>query len=199
MKRFISVLLVIALLVPMLCVDVFAANHPVNDFAELRDAIADAENGDEITVTKNIELTETLVIRGKNITLKANNLLINARDALTTDEVKNTMFVIKDSSVKFDGLTLSGSEKNRIIYSENSTIELNNASISNGCPGSDSKINPGGGIFLRGGSLTATNTVFSNNKPGSATGLPQGDGDKNGGAIYVGSDSTDITIEGEAL
>lgn len=196
MKRFISVLLVIALLVPMLCVDVFAESKTVSDFADLKDAIADAENGDEITVTKNIELTETLVIRGKNITLKANNLLINARDALTTDEVKNTMFVIKDSSVKFDGLTLSGSEKNRIIYSENSTIELNNASISNGCPGSDSKINPGGGIFLRGGSLTATNTVFSNNKPGSATGLPQGDGDLNGGAIYSGSTKADIKITG---
>lgn len=186
----------IALLVPMLCVDVFAADKTVSDFAELKDAIADAENGDEITVTKNIELTETLVIRGKNIILKANNLLINARDALTTDEVKSTMFVIKDSSVKFYGLTLSGSEKNRIIYSENSTIELNNASISNGCPGSDSKINPGGGIFLRGGSLTAINTVFSNNKPGSATGLPQGDGDKNGGAIYSGSTKADIKITG---
>ena len=196
MRKIISILLTLAMILPMVAVPVKAAPVSVGTFDDLKAAIENAENGDVITVTKNIELTETLVISGKNITFSANNLLINARDALITDQVKNTMFVIKDSTVKFDGLTLSGSEKNRIIYSENSAIELNNASISNGCPGSDSKINPGGGIFLRGGSLTATNTVFSNNKPGTNTKLSQGDGDLNGGAIYSGSTKTDIKITG---
>ena len=196
MRKIISILLTLAMILPMVAVPVKAAPVNVGTFDDLKAAIKNAENGDVITVTKNIELTETLVIENKNITLSANNLLINARDALITDQVKNTMFVIKDSTVKFDGLTLSGSEKNRIIYSENSAIELNNASISKGCPGSDSKINPGGGIFLRGGSLTATNTVFSNNKPGTNTKLTQGDGDLNGGAIYSGSTETTITISG---
>lgn len=197
MKRFISVLLVIALLVPMLCVDVFAANHPVNDFAELKKAIASAANGDVITVASNITLDETLAIENKNITIKGtSSLAILGKNALTNNDIKNTMFVIRNSKVKFDGLTLGGNKMNRIIYSEKSDIELNKASINDGCPGNNSKINPGGGIFLRGGSLKATDTTFTGNTPGTNNKLPEGDGDKNGGAIYVGSDSTDITIEG---
>ena len=202
MKRFISVLLVIALLVPMLCVDVFAADYPVNDFDELKSAIANAENGDVITVSGDITMTETLVINGKDITITGSGK-ISATSALNdVDTRENTLFVINNSTVKFNGLdenqklTLDGDLKNRIIYSEGSTIELTNAVVTKGCPGSDSKINPCGGIFLRGGSFTATNTVFSNNKPGSATGLPQGDGDLNGGAIYSGSTKADIKITG---
>jgi uncharacterized repeat protein (TIGR01451 family)/uncharacterized repeat protein (TIGR02543 family) len=202
MKRFISVLLVIALLVPMLCVDVFAADHQVKDFDELKAAIASAANGDVITVASNITLDETLAIENKSITIKGSGK-ISADNALTTVATrKNTLFVINNSTVKFNGLdenqklTLDGDLKNRIIYSEGSTIELTNAVVTKGCPGDNSNINPGGGIFLRGGSLTATDTVFSNNKPGSATGLPQGDGDLNGGAIYSGSTKADITITG---
>lgn len=202
MKRFISVLLVIALLVPMLCVDVFAADHQVKNFDELKAAIVSAASGDVITVASNITLDETLAIENKNITIKGSGK-ISADNALTTVATrKNTLFVINNSTVKFNGvdenqkLTLDGDLKNRIIYSEGSTIELTNAVVTKGCPGSDSKINPGGGIFLRGGSFTATNTVFSNNKPGSATGLPQGDGDLNGGAIYSGSTKADIKITG---
>ena len=191
-------MLVIALLVPMLCVDVFAADHQVKDFDELKAAIASAASGDVITVASNITLDETLAIENKNITIKGTSALaILAKNALTNNvEVKNTMFVIRNSKVKFDGLTLGGNKMNRIIYSEKSDIELNKASINDGCPGDNSNINPGGGIFLRGGSLTATDTVFSNNKPGSATGLPQGDGDLNGGAIYSGSTKADIKIIG---
>lgn len=192
----------IALLVPMLCVDVFAESKMVNDFADLKDAIASAANGDVITVASNITLDETLAIENKSITIKGSGK-ISADNALTTVATrKNTLFVINNSTVKFNGvdenqkLTLDGDLKNRIIYSEGSTIELTNAVVTKGCPGSDSKINPGGGIFLRGGSLTATDTVFSNNKPGSATGLPQGDGDLNGGAIYSGSTKADIKITG---
>ena len=197
MKRFISVLLVIALLVPMLCVDVFAANHPVNDFAELKKAIASAANGDVITVASNITLDETLAIENKNITIKGtSSLAILGKNALTNNDIKNTMFVIRNSKVKFDGLTLGGNKVNRIIYSEKSDIELNKASINDGCPGNNSKINPGGGIFLRGGSLTATDTEFSGNTPGTNDTLKQGDGDKNGGAIYSGSTKADITITG---
>lgn len=187
----------IALLVPMLCVDVFAESKTVSDFAGLKTAIASAANGDVINVASNITLDETLAIENKNITIKGtSSLAILGKNALTNNDIKNTMFVIRNSKVKFDGLTLGGNKMNRIIYSEKSDIELNKASINDGCPGNNSNINPGGGIFLRGGSLKATDTTFSGNTPGTAEGLPKGDGDKNGGAIYVGSDSTDITIEG---
>lgn len=190
----------IALLVPMLCVDVFAADHQVKDFDELKAAIASAASGDVITVASNITLDETLAIENKNITIKGTSALaILAKNALTNNvEVKNTMFVIRNSKVKFDGLTLGGNKMNRIIYSEKSDIELNKASINDGCPGDNSNINPGGGIFLRGGSLTATNTDFIGNTPGTNPdkSLQDGNGDKNGGAIYTGKESANITITG---
>lgn len=197
MKRFISVLLVIALLVPMLCVDVFAENKTVSDFTGLKDAIAQAEDGDVITVSGDITLTDTIVIESKkNITIKGSGK-ISADKALTTVETrKNTLFLINNSTVTFNGLTLDGAKKNRVIYSESSKLTLTGAKVINGCPGDKANINPGGGIFLRGGSLTATDTDFIGNTPGTNDKLQQGDGDKNGGAIYVGSVSTDITIEG---
>ena len=199
MKRFISVLLVIALLVPMLCVDVFAESKTVSDFTGLKDAIASASEGDVINVASNITLDETLAIENKNITIKGtSSLAILGKNALTNNDIKNTMFVIRNSKVKFDGLTLGGNKMNRIIYSENSNIELNKASINDGCPGNNSNINPGGGIFLRGGSLTATNTDFIGNTPGTNPdkSLQDGNGDKNGGAIYTGKESANITITG---
>lgn len=193
----------IVLLVPMLCVDVFAENKTVSDFTGLKDAIAQAENGDTITVNRDIAMTETLVINGKDITITGSSKIsadsqVSVTDPAANPNVKNTLFAIKDSNVTFEGLTLSGSDKNRVIYSEGSEITLTDAKVINGCPGNNSNINPGGGIFLRGGSLTATNTDFIGNTPGTNLDktLPEGDRDKNGGAIYVGSEDTDITING---
>lgn len=194
----------IALLVPMLCVDVFAEEKTVNNFTDLKQAIANAGEGDILNVASNITLDETLAIENKNITIKGSGK-ISADNALTTvDTRKNTLFVINNSTVKFNGLdenqklTLDGDLKNRIIYSENSTIELTNAVVTKGCPGNNSNINPGGGIFLRGGSLKATNTDFIGNTPGTNDdkSLPEGDRDLNGGAIYTGKESADITITG---
>ena len=195
MRKIISILLTLAMILPMVAVPVKAAPESVGTFGDLKAAIAD-ENVSEITVSSNITLTETILIENKNITLSGNISILATESLTNNNDVKNTMFVIKNSTVKFDGLTLAGNSKNRIIYSENSTIELNNASINDGCPGDNSTINPGAGIFLKGGSLTANSTVFSNNKPGSATGLGDGHGDKNGGAIYSGNTETTITITG---
>ena len=196
MKRFISVLLVIALLVPMLCVDVFAADKTVSDFTGLKAAIAQAEDGDAITVASNITLDETLAIENKNITIKGSGKISAASALNNVNTRKNTLFYINGSTVTFNGLTLDGAKINRVIYSEASKITLTDAKVINGCPGSDSNINPGGGIFLRGGSLTATNTDFTGNTPETNQNLPAGDKDFNGGAIYSGSTKADITITG---
>lgn len=197
MKRFISVLLVIALLVPMLCVDVFAESKTVNNFAGLKKEIANAQDGDVITVSGDITLTGTIVIENKkNITITGSGK-INAASALNNvKDRENTLFYIKGSNVTFKGLTLDGAKKNRVVYAEGSELTLTGAKVINGCPGNNSNINPGGGIFLRGGSLTATNTDFIGNTPGTNDNLKQGDGDKNGGAIYSGSTKADITITG---
>lgn len=189
----------IALLVPMLCVDVFAANKTVSDFTGLKDAIVQAEDGDTITVNRDIAMTETLVIENKNNITITGSGKINAASALNNvKDRENTLFYIKGSNVTFKGLTLDGAKINRVIYSEGSKITLTDAKVINGCPGDNSNINPGGGVFLRGGSLTATNTDFIGNTPGTNNdkSLPEGDRDLNGGAIYTGKESANITITG---
>ena len=189
----------IALLVPMLCVDVFAADKTVNNFAELKKEIANAQDGDVITVSGDITLTGTIVIENKkNITITGSGK-INAASALNNvKDRENTLFYIKGSNVTFKGLTLDGAKKNRVVYAEGSELTLTGAKVINGCPGNNSNINPGGGIFLRGGSLTATDTEFSGNTPGTNPdkSLQDGNGDKNGGAIYTGKESANITITG---
>lgn len=170
---------------------VFAAS--VSDFDGLKNAV---ENGDSsITITGNITVTETLEIKN-NVTISGGKTL-TAGNLITSDPKSgNIFFVNEGKTLKLDGVTLDGDNKARLIYSNGGKIELKDSTLQNGCPGDKAKANPGGGVFLRGGSLTATNTNFTGNTPGMNTTLPQGDGDLNGGAIYSGSTSANITITG---
>ena len=122
--------------------------------------------------------------------LKASNL------ATTEPESGNIFYVEEGKNFELENITLDGDKKARIIYSNGGILKITNSTIKNGFPGANAKANPGGGIFLRGGSLTATDTDFIGNTPGTNTALPKGDGDLNGGAIYSGSTKADITITG---
>ena len=202
MRKIISILLTLAMILPMVAVPVKAEAKTVSSFDELKAAIAD-ENVSEITLTSNIILTETLVISDKTITINGTGTIsadsqVSVADPAANPNVKNTLFAIKNSTVTFDGLTLDGNNQNRVIYSEGSELTFSNATITKGCPGDNSTINPGGGIFLIDGSLTATNTDFIGNTPGTNSDptLQAGDRDLNGGAIYTGKESANITITG---
>uniref|UniRef100_UPI00288AE506 MucBP domain-containing protein n=1 Tax=Peptoniphilus grossensis TaxID=1465756 RepID=UPI00288AE506 len=170
---------------------VFAATT-VTDFNGLKQAI---ETGtDDINVQGPINVTETLTIR-RDVKisgggLKASNL------ATTEPESGNIFYVEEGKNFELENITLDGDKKARIIYSNGGILKITNSTIKNGFPGANAKANPGGGIFLRGGSLTATDTDFIGNTPGTNTALPKGDGDLNGGAIYSGSTKADITITG---
>ena len=170
---------------------VFAATT-VTDFNGLKQAI---ETGtDDINVQGTINVTETLTIR-RDVKisgggLKASNL------ATAEPEIGNIFYVEEGKNFELENITLDGDKKARIIYSNGGILKITNSTIKNGFPGANAKVNPGGGIFLRGGSLTATNTDFIGNTPGTNDTLSQGDGDKNGGAIYSGSTKADITITG---
>lgn len=193
MRNIIFLLLIIMTTLFISNENVFAATT-VNDFTELKSSIETASDGDTINVNADIKLTDTLLISGKDITIKGSGTISAENSLKTVADRQNTLFVIKDSKVTFDGLTLDGASKNRVIYSENSKTTLTSAKITNGCPGDNANKNPGGGIFLQGGSLTATETEFKGNTPGTTQGLGKGDGDKNGGAIYSGSTESSITI-----
>ena len=183
--------MILALVLVLGKTPVFAAS--VSDFDGLKNAV---ENGDSsITITGNITVTETLEIKN-NVTISGGKTL-TAGNLITSDPKSgNIFFVNEGKTLKLDGVTLDGDNKARLIYSNGGKIELKDSTLQNGCPGDKAKANPGGGVFLRGGSLTATNTNFTGNTPGMNTTLPQGDGDLNGGAIYSGSTSANITITG---
>ena len=183
--------MVLALVLVLGKTPVFAAS--VSDFDGLKNAV---ENGDSsITITGNITVTETLEIKN-NVTISGGKTL-TAGNLITSDPKSgNIFFVNEGKTLKLDGVTLDGDNKARLIYSNGGKIELKDSTLQNGCPGDKAKANPGGGVFLRGGSLTATDTNFTGNTPGTNTKLPKGDGDLNGGAIYSGSTSANITITG---
>ncbi|MFR9296388.1 MAG: S-layer homology domain-containing protein [Aedoeadaptatus pacaensis] len=154
------------------------------------------ERGDKtITINGNITVTETLVI-DKNVKISGGTL--TAGNLIKDDDPNsgNIFYVNKGKELKLDGVTLDGNKQSRLIYSNGGTITLNESTLENGCPGDKAKANPGGGVFLRGGSFTATDTKFTGNTPGTNKTLPKGDGDVNGGAIYSGSTSATITITG---
>ena len=168
--------------------NVFAQATSVSDFNGLKKAISDGV--ENITISQDITVTKSLEIQ-KNVTISGSKLILG--DSFTSDQ----MFKVgKDVSLTLKNITLDGNQKGRLIYSNGGIISLTNGKIQNGFPGNQAEENPGGGIFLRGGSLTATDTEFTGNKPGTREDLPAGKGDKNGGAIYSGSEETDITITG---
>lgn len=167
--------------------NVFAQATKVSDFNGLKEAVA---QGGEIQVTREITVTDSLKIQN-NVTISGSKLILG--DGFTSDQ----MFEVgKDVSLTLKDITLDGNQKGRLIYSNGGIISLTNGEIQNGFPGDQAKENPGGGIFLRGGSLTATDTNFTGNTPGTNQTLGKGEGDLNGGSIYSGSTKADITITG---
>lgn len=183
--------MILALVLVLGKTPVFAAS--VSDFDGLKNAV---ENGDSsITITGNITVTETLEIKN-NVTITGGKIL-KAGNLIKEDPNSGNIFYVNEGkSLKLDGVTLDGDNKARLIYSNGGKIELKDSALQNGCPGDKAKANPGGGVFLRGGSLTATDTDFKNNTPGTTQGLGEGDRDLNGGAIYSGSTKADIKITG---
>ncbi len=188
-------LLILGLLLFAASENIFAAD--VRTFDDLKSAINNAADGEVININSPITLNETLVIENKSITI-GGNASLSASQSLKTNEITNTLFVVKNSNLSFKGLgpgqklTLNGAKINRIIYSENSNLTFENAELLNGCPANDASLNAGGGIFIDGGSLTARNTDFIGNASGDYPYLM----DRNGGAIYGGSRPTDIKITG---
>ena len=176
MKRFISVLLVIALLVPMLCVDVFAANKTVSDFAGLKAAITDASvteitlNGDLIA-DSTIEITRDIKISGGSIK--------SAMSGLTGADIKegNLFYIKGNHTLTLEDITLDGDNKCRLIRAQGAKLNLNNVIMKNGSTenlqrvdknGENDQNYSGGAILAEEGSVvTIKGGSFENNNTGT--------------------------------
>ncbi len=175
----------------------FAAEVNVSNEGELRTAVQ--TDGNTINLTGNIVLISPLEIKDKTLTING-AYTISPSSTFNTTDIKSTMIILDNSTITFNDVTLDGKGLNRIIYTKGSSpINLINATVKNGKPGENATQNPGRGILLSNRSnLTATNTNFLNNTPGTNINLSQysGERDKNGGSIYsVGADTV-ISITG---
>ncbi len=204
MKRFISVLLVIALLVPMLCVDVFAESKTVYNFADLKDAIAQAQDDDVITVNGDITITETLKIT-KNITIKSDGTKTLTSGSLMMDSIEGcNMFYVPDGkTLSLENITLDGDNKCRLIRAKGAKLNLTNVIMKNGSTEKVEKnsqtdqVYSGGAIYAEGSIVTIKGGSFENNNTG--TRALDGSRAAEGGAIklykselYINDETTTV-------
>lgn len=175
MKKLISVLLVIAMLVPMLCVDVFAQDHPVNDFVGLKQAISDAADGDVITVNDDITITQTLMIT-KNTTIKSDGAKTLTAGPLKMDSIEecNMFYVSGGKELSLDNITLDGANEARLIRAKGAKLNLTNVIMKNGSTEKVEKnsqtdqVYSGGAIYAEEGSIvTIKGGSFENNNTGT--------------------------------
>ncbi|SDD64219.1 Cna B-type domain-containing protein [Peptococcus niger] len=196
-NRIIRCLIVTLVLLTAFARPGLAADYNVSDEAGLRQAVANATSGDIITITGDLTLTKPLVIDKKTLTLKGMGILsanVGLKDS--NESVSNTLLIVKGGEVVVDGLTLDGKDVNRAIHATDAKLTLKGATITKGCPGGDASENPGGGVLLRGGSLTATDSHFSNNRPGTNATLSKPENAVSGAAIYTTDAETTIAIHG---
>lgn len=166
----------IALLVPMLCVDVFAESKTVNDFAELKDAIADA-SVTEITVSGEIIADSTLEIT-RDIKISGGSIK-SAMSGLTGADIKegNLFYIKGNHTLTLEDITLDGDNKCRLIRAQGAKLNLNNVIMKNGSTenlqrvdknGENDQNYSGGAILAEEGSVvTIKGGSFENNNTGT--------------------------------
>ena len=164
----------IALLVPMLCVDVFAESKTVYNFADLKDAIAQAQDDDVITVNGDITITETLKIT-KNITIKSDGTKTLTSGSLMMDSIEGcNMFYVPDGkTLSLENITLDGDNKCRLIRAKGAKLNLTNVIMKNGSTEKVEKnsqtdqVYSGGAIYAEGSIVTIKGGSFENNNTGT--------------------------------
>lgn len=108
-------------------VPVFAQATSVSTFEELKAAV---EKGDEINVTKEIVVTETLVVK-EDVTISGGSLKWAPADR--SDQKGDQMFKVNEGkTLALKDITLDGNEQGRLINVKGGTVNLENATLQNG-------------------------------------------------------------------
>jgi len=115
-----------------------------------------------------------------------NSVMDNDILSFTTARETFDAFTITNKALTFQGndteINADGSGP-AIVITGNKNVSFDDFRILNGSSGSD-----GGGIQLNGGNLTLTNIMFNNN-----------DAADQGGALYIGSNSSTVTLDGVTI
>jgi hypothetical protein len=185
-----SALCFIALSVEAATITVLNTND--NGAGSLRQALADADDGDTIdfsvTTPATITLTTGQLVVGKSVTVSgpgADQLSVNGNAA------SRVFYIGSGKAVTISGLTITnGADFGGGIFNDNSTLTVSSCTLS----GNNSAYGAGGGIvnYGRSGSatLTITNSTLSGNSAGGGGGGIYNDGSFSGSATLTIINST---------
>lgn len=174
----------------------FAANVDVSNFSQLKSAI---NNGDSITITTDITITDELKIPASySGEIKSQGKILGLAQNV------DNMFVIESgANVTFNNIVFDGKEHGRIIDAGESTVTIKNSTLKNATTepfkpkivdGKDTQRYEGGAIYAAHTTLKLENSTFEKNHTKSVVPSP---GAPHGGAIV--SYSANVTITGGAF
>ncbi len=113
--RLLAVALMVAMLLSLGAISIFAdvTTHTVTTEAELKDAIAAAQDGDIVSLQNNITLTGTLTV-DKSITIEGNGfaLIGEGTDAWSTDASAKYLVLVTAKNANLQNVTLQAGETN---------------------------------------------------------------------------------------
>ncbi|MDY6038022.1 MAG: SHIRT domain-containing protein [Eubacterium sp.] len=192
-KKIFAILVLALMLNLVFAVPNYAADVTVGDMQALKAAIG---RGDSITLTNDIEVTESLEIPDTyNGQIKSNGVKLSLAEGV------DNMFSVKSgANLTFDNIVFDGKENGRIIDAGSATITIKNSTIKNA---TTEKFKPlmvdnvnkqryeGGAIYAERTRLNLEQTNFESNHTKAVVPSP---GTPHGGAIS--SFSANITIVG---
>jgi len=157
----------------------------------LRQALADAQDGDTITFDPSVgvvTLTTAELIIAKSITVSASPQMVTAQRAFQAPEFR-IFDVMPAHNVEIDGLTISGGhitgDNGGGILNDNSTLTIAHCTVNGNAIVSGSSNNSGGGIY-NSGTMTLNQVIVNNNNAvWAGEAVPSGGGISNTGTMII--------------
>ncbi|MCD8036510.1 MAG: right-handed parallel beta-helix repeat-containing protein [Clostridiales bacterium] len=200
-KKILSLLVSLAMALSMLPTVAFAADADVSTEQELLDAIDTAEDEDTITLSNDIDLSETLTIDAdKNITIDlAGHAITGAGDSrvitvdgeLTLEDSGSTGTITGGSASNGGGVYVTGTFTMNggtitgntaiygggvYVYGSDAVFNMNGGIITNNTAEDTEKTTNGGGIYINKGTVIMTDGEISENTADSGAGVCIGSG-----------------------
>ena len=159
----------------------------------LRQALADAQDGDTINFDPSVEvvtLTTAELVITKSITISASPQMVTVQRASQAPQFR-IFHVMPGHSVEINGLTISGGhitgDNGGGILNDNSTLTIAHCTVNGNAIVSASSNNFGGGIH-NSGTMTLNQVIVNNNNAvfgGYGKGVPSGGGISNTGTMII--------------
>ncbi len=136
-RRLLSAFLAVMMVLTMAPV-AFAADTSVDSYEKLTQAIANASDGDTITISGEIAIDAPLNIT-KSVTLTGGSIVADDTFSVNSKKLEDVNLInVKSADVELtlDNITLDAKQKCLVLFANAGTVYLNNATITGGKTGS---------------------------------------------------------------